>query len=227
MQGSIPFCLAAPGAAAPAGLPMILFDFDGTLVDSMPLTIRELEETFKTVGLPVPPRALLEKGNGPSHEEAAGLLGVPGHLHEMFNRVRGEFQMALLEACQQIYPGIPQMLETLRSCALLCVVSNGRQVYIDRSMAFWHLDGYFAKAQGGRPGFTKGQLIGEMIREYRPSRAMMVGDRLSDIAAGRENGLYTIAAAYGFSYPEEWREADAIAGSVEELTDLCLRFCLG
>lgn len=225
MQGCNPFYSAAPGVIAPCGLPMILFDFDGTLVDSMELCVRELQETFQDMGLPVPNRAMLEKCNGPTHEEAAQLLGIPLHLSEDYARIRNGYQMALMTTCQKIYPGVVDLLKLLSACANLCIVSNGRQEYIDRSIDHWGIRHYFAKALGGRPGVVKAQLIAELIQEYRPLRAVMVGDRLTDIHAGRENGLYTIAAAYGFGSPDEWREADARADSVEELKNLCLQFC--
>lgn len=225
MQGCNPVFMAAPSVIAPCGLPMILFDFDGTLVNSMELCVRELEETFKAMGLPVPPQAMLEKCNGPTHEEAAELLGLPKALQGEYARIRNGFQMALMDACQKIYPGVRDMLKALSACACLFIASNGRQEYIDKSLENWGIGQYFTKALGGRPGCTKGQLIAELLREYRPVRAVMVGDRLIDIAAGRENGLYTVAAAYGFGSPEEWREADRRADTVEELLNICLQFC--
>lgn len=225
MQGFKPFFMAAPGAAAPCGAPMILFDFDGTLADSMLLCVMELRETFRAMNLPEPPEAELRKCNGPSHEEAAELLLIPRELQPEFLRIRVSFQEKLMDACQRIYPGVPRMLEILSACADLAVVSNGRGEYVEKSLRRWNIGQYFWEARGGEPGRTKGQLVGELIQKRRPVRAAMVGDRLCDIQAGRENGLYTIAAAYGFGTPEEWREADRQAASVEELTGACLEFC--
>ncbi len=225
MQGCTPFFMAAPGFSVPCGLPMIIFDFDGTLVDSMHLCVMELKETFLAMNLPVPSQAELEKCNGPSHEEAAELLKVPRELQAEHLRIRGEYQMALLDSCQKIYPGVPKMLDVLSACANLCIASNGRQEYVDRSLSNWGIEKYIIKAKGGDVTRTKGQLVGELLREYHPLRAVMVGDRLSDILAGKENGLYTVAAAYGFGSFVEWREADKQVYSVEELTDICLQFC--
>ena len=225
MQGSTPFFMAAPGFAVPCGLPMIIFDFDGTLVNSMRLCVTELVRTFQDMNLPVPAQAELEKCNGPSHEEAAQLLMIPIDKQAEFLRIRGGYQMALMDTCQAIYPGVPKMLDILSACANLCVASNGRQEYVDRSLSNWGIGKYFVKAKGGDVAHTKGQLVGELLKEYRPLRAVMVGDRLSDILAGKENGLYTVAAAYGFGSEAEWREADKQAHSVEELTDICLQLC--
>lgn len=225
MQGSTPFFMAAPGFAVPCGLPMIIFDFDGTLVNSMQLCVTELKKTFQDMNLPVPPLAELEKCNGPSHEEAAQLLKVPKELQAEFLRIRGSYQMSLMDSCQKIYSGVPRMLDILSACANLFIASNGRQEYVDKSLSNWGIGKYFVKAKGGDITHTKSQLVGELLKEYRPLRAVMVGDRLSDILAGKENGLYTVAAAYGFGTEAEWREADKQALSVEELTDICLRYC--
>ncbi len=227
MQGCTPFFMAAPGAGLPCGLPVIIFDLDGTLVDSSRLCVTELRETYREMNLPAPSQAILEATNGPSHEEAAGLLGVPKELQAEFCKIRGKYQMALLTSCQRIYPGVKEMLNTLSACADLFIASNAGQEYVDKSLALWGIAGYFTAAAGRDPGYTKGQLVRELLREQGPCRAMLAGDRLSDIQAGRENGLFTVAACYGFGSPEEWRNADKKAATVEELTDICLQFCRG
>ncbi len=225
MQGCRPFFMAAPGPCVPCGLPMIIFDFDGTLIDSRHLCVTELQKTFRDMNLPVPPKEELEKYNGPSHEETAKMLGLPKGLEAEFCKIRRGYQMALLESCQQIYPGVIKMLDILSACAGLFIASNASQEYIDKSLQHWGIGKYFVKAQGGDAARTKGQLVAELVREHCPLRAVMVGDRLIDILAGKENGLCTVAAAYGFGSPLEWQEADKQAHSVEELTDICLQFC--
>lgn len=225
MQGYTPLMMAAPGPGHMYGLPMMIFDFDGTLVDSMKLCVTELRETFLDMGLHVPPEEKLRSCNGPSHEEAAVLLGLPEELRAEFLRIRGEKQMQYLETYQKIYPGVREMLSGLSACAHLCIVSNSAQRYIDRSLSNWGITQYFTRAQGSVPGRTKGRLIGELLRERRPERAMMAGDRGTDIAAGRENGLFTVAACYGFGSPGEWQDADRKAQTVEDLMDICLEFC--
>ena len=52
----------------------------------------------------------------------------------------------------------------------------------------------------------------------------MVGDRIGDIRAGKENALPTIAAAFGYGNAAEWAEADATAYSMEELQAMLLKF---
>lgn len=225
MQGCTPFFMAAPGAGIPCGLPAIIFDFDGTLIDSSRLCVTELQETYREMNLPAPPEAVLKAANGPSHEEAARLLGVPEELQAEFCRIRGKYQMALLTSCQRIYPGVKEMLSTLSGCAELFIASNAGQNYLDTSLAHWGIGKYFVKVKGHDLASTKGQLVGAILKEHHPVRAVMVGDRQSDIRAGKENGLYTVAAAYGFGSPAEWRDADKQAASIEELTDICLQFC--
>ena len=225
MQGYTPLMMAAPGPGLVYGLPMIIFDFDGTLVDSMMLCVTELQETFLDMGLPVPPEETLKSCNGPSHEEAAVLLGLPEDKQAEFLTIRSDKQMKYLETYQQIYPGVRDMLNSLSACANLCIASNSAQRYIDKSLKHWDIGRYFTCAVGSDPKRSKGQLIGELIRQQRPERTMMAGDRRTDIAAGRENGLYTVAACYGFGSPEEWVDADRKAHTVQELFDICLEFC--
>ena len=53
----------------------------------------------------------------------------------------------------------------------------------------------------------------------------MVGDRIGDIRAGRENGLTTIAAAFGYGNDAEYAEADLRADSIAQLQETLLHFC--
>ena len=76
---------------------------------------------------------------------------------------------------------------------------------------------YFTRVQPLIPGKTKTQALRMVVDEMQPIRCVMVGDRRGDVLAGRDNGLPTIAACYGYGLPDEWALADRQAYSVEQL----------
>jgi phosphoglycolate phosphatase len=155
----------------------------------------------------------------------AVLLGLPAHRREDFCRIWEVQALLLLPDYQRPFPGVLKMLDALSSCARLCIASNGKPEYLQASLELMGIKKYFHEVKGGAPGRTKGQSVKELLSDSFSRRVMMAGDRMADIQAGRDNGLYTVAACYGYGSPEEWADADWKAQTVEELTDICLAFC--
>ena len=91
-----------------------------------------------------------------------------------------------------------RMLDGLRETADLAIISNGMPEYLALSLRVMGLEKAFVRVQGQIPGKTKGEALSIVLAELTPSRAVMVGDRLGDLLAGRQNGLSTVAACYGY-----------------------------
>ena len=66
-------------------------------------------------------------------------------------------------------------------------------------------------------GFAPKQEILRDIKMKYPKEMVIVGDRIQDILAGKENDIYTIGCKYGFSFPGELNGADAV---IERIVDL-------
>lgn len=200
--------------------PVIFFDWDGTLADSMDLCIGEVSLTLERMGLPPVDEAMLRACNGPTYEETIPLLGIPPERGEEYQRTRQACEMEIIPRTLKLFPGVEEMLCALRPIADLVVVSNGLQAYLDFSARFTGLDSFFSQMQGCIPGKTKPEVLGMMLSQLLPSRSVMIGDRLGDILAGKTNAIPTIAACYGFGNDEEYRQADYQAHSPADLIPL-------
>lgn len=200
--------------------PVIFFDWDGTLADSMPLCIAEIRLALERMGLPKLPEALIAQCNGPTYEESVGVLGIPEERAKEFLHERKEAEMALVPTVQRLFPGVRGMLDSLREVADLAIISNGMPEYLALSLRVMGLEKAFVRVQGQIPGKTKGEALSVVLAELTPSRAVMVGDRLGDLLAGRQNGLPTVAACYGYGNEAEYAHADRQARTVAELTTL-------
>lgn len=205
--------------------PVIFFDWDGTLCDSMQLCIEENRSTLRLLGLPDQPDEVLRRCNGPTFEEAAPIIGVPEERMEEYCRIRLSCALALVEKVNRLFPGAREMLSALKDKAELCIVSNGTQAYLTRCMQHFGLEGVFHRIVWSHPERTKTQNLAGLMAELQPERAVMVGDRIGDIRAGRENGLTTIAAAFGYGNDAEYAEADLRADSMAQLQEMLLHFC--
>lgn len=197
--------------------PIIYFDFDGTLVDSMDLCLKQVSRALAACGYPPADESLLRACNGPTYMEAAALLGIPEHDRERFCRVRGEIEVNIIGQTQKLFPGVTEMLQSLVGRAALGIVSNGLEDYLFTSLDKFGLRGLFDFIQPLIPGQSKAETLKQLIRQQKPARALMVGDRAGDFEAGNHAGIPTVAACYGFGNEEEYALAQVRMDSVAAL----------
>jgi phosphoglycolate phosphatase len=203
--------------------PVLLFDLDGTLTDSRPGIFNSFRYTFDKLGRPQPSEAVLNRFLGPPIRTALqDNLGMsPGEAEEAIAVYREYFaEKGLLE--NDLYPGIPELLDTLASSGFILAVATSKpEVYARRILDHFGLAAPFAVVCGseldGRRD-TKGLVIEETLKRLedsgipvRSSRypAVMIGDRHHDIAGGREHGLATIGVLFGYGTREELAAAGA------------------
>lgn len=196
---------------------LICFDWDGTIGDSMSLCFEECRAALRYFGLPDLPDETLRLCNGPTDWDACAILGVPDDLRADFVRVRGGYGVSLMKQYVNLFPGLGEMLHRLAKEARLAVVSNGQQDYIEESISHFGLSDAISCWKAYTHGRTKGQLLGDLLQEVKPAAAIMIGDRLGDLNAGKENDLPTIAACYGYGNDAEYAAADIRCQNAEEL----------
>lgn len=205
--------------------PTIYFDWDGTIADSMPLCVGEVAGALRRMGLPVPPEEVLRRCNGPTYEQTIAMLGIPPERGEEYGRVRLEVELALVPTLNRLYAGMTDLLSHLAPLAELCVVSNGQRAYLELCLRTFHLEGVFSRLAWNTPGVTKAENLGRLLAERPGVPAVMVGDRLGDIEAGKLNRIPTIAACYGYGSAAEYAMADDCAYTVAELEEKLRAFC--
>ena len=194
----------------------LFFDLDGTLADPREGITRCLQYSLEQLGRPAPPQA-----------ELVQYIGPP--LRWTFPRLLGTDDTTLVEAAieryrqryatvglfeNELYPGISQLLGALHDTGFrLFVVTSKPTVYAERIVQHFDLTEYFEAVFGphldGRFD-DKSELIAHLLNErsIAPADAIMIGDRASDIAAGKTNGTCTIAVTYGFGSAEELAAAN-------------------
>lgn len=204
--------------------PVIYFDWDGTLADSMPLCLEEVKRALEIMGLPPQPESVRARCNGPTILESVPLMGVPPERAEEYLNTRVQQAIALAPTYQRLFPKVRGMLQSLRDMSTMVIVSNGIGPYVNASLVATGVDSYFPRVQTTIPGKTKAELLQMLQAELTPHRAIMVGDRAGDLEAGAAAGLPTIAACYGYGSPEEWVLGDQQAYSVEMLRDMLLQW---
>jgi phosphoglycolate phosphatase len=204
----------------------ILFDLDGTLVDSQKGIINSITSAVVTLGYPMPSPGSLRWVLGPPiRQNLARILGTDDtakieagtKLYREHYSTNGVFEA-------EVYSGIFPLLEELKSKKRLFVVTAKPEPSARQMMDHLGLTGYFDGIYGSQLDGTfsdKSKLLAHMLEKHRiPSNtAVMIGDRNHDIIAAKKNGVKSVGILYGYGDINELQlaEADMIFTTVPDL----------
>lgn len=196
---------------------LICFDWDGTIADSMPLCIGEIRLAMERMGLPRLPESVIRQCNGPTFEQSVAILGIPEGRGQEFLDERHRAEMDLVPTVQRLFPGMKELVASLRGRARVAIVSNGLGDYLALSMRIMGMTDLFDATTCFTPGLNKTQVLARLLEAERPGKAIMIGDRLGDIEAGKANGLLTVCTRFGYGDQSEWDQADICVDTAEEM----------
>lgn len=217
-----------------ARLKAVLFDLDGTLVDTADEFIVVVQALRAEHGLGEmdPARIRRSVSNGARALVALG-LDIRESAPEFESKRQRLLQLyaEVLGTAARPYPGIGELLQALDERGIRWgVATNKPRAYaapLLERLDFQPPCGSLVcpddvKARKPHP---ESLYLNCRQLDCAPHEAVYVGDHLRDVAAGRRAGMYTIAAAYGYiesdDDPAQWG-ADALAGRSTDLADLIL-----
>ena len=197
----------------------ILFDLDGTLWDSCRVVSESWGETLRRdYGMEGGPTPLQVKGiMGMTADEIADTLftGYGPRAKEIcLACIHGENDY-IADHGGDVYPGVPEMLETLAEKYPLFIVSNCLDGYIECFLKSSGLSALFRDwACEGSTGLKKAGNIALIAARHSLKKPVYIGDTVMDERSAREAGSPFIHAAYGFGTAES---PDAVTASPAEL----------
>jgi phosphoglycolate phosphatase len=212
---------------------LVCFDNDGTLFASHEVANPAIQRSYvafcREHGLDL---------REPSDEAICALTGKPGHefyreilppplkdLAPRFREVCLEEEAREVLARGRFFDGIDALLADLRAAGRkLALVTNAGEVYLGavrRRMGYDALlDGIYHYGKGGL--LRKEEMIRAAQRDLGETRAVMVGDRASDLEGARGAGVPFVGCLFGYGDAVELAAADAMAESVEQLRTILL-----
>lgn len=180
---------------------VVIFDFDGTIVDSLDTVIRILNRLAVEFGYPVAQPDEIEQLKNLSSRELIGRSQVaPYKLPFLLRRVRQELNREI----GHLEP-IPEMKPTL-----LALKQQGHQLGIVTSNSAQNVRA-FLNAQALEPVFDfvstglallgKSQVLQRLLnrQQLHPANVIYVGDETRDIEAARRIGIQSVAVTWGFN----------------------------
>jgi len=209
----------------------VVFDLDGTLVDSVAGIGLAMNEALDDLGLPPHPLEAYPGfvGSGARVLAERALAGVdPKRVEEALGRFLARYETNLLRSTQ-LYPGIGALLRELQTRGLgLAVLSNKPHPLTEHMVKQLLGDVPWRKVWGHRPDvFPKkpdpASTVALLAAEnWSAARSIFVGDTGIDIDTGRAAGLRPVGVAWGFRGREALRAhgAETILERPAELLDL-------
>ena len=209
---------------------LVLFDLDGTLVDSAPGIWSSVRSAAVELGLPEPTPAQLTAMIGPPLQDGfATALGLPPELVPLaVDAYRAHYAAgALLDVT--VYPGIPELLDELRARdAVLAVATSKPEVFAIRVLEATGLLTRFASVHGATLDGSirhKDEVVAAALAAHPAGTdPVLVGDRAQDVLGAAIHGLPCIGAGWGPAPDGELEAAGAAvvaAAPADVLTAMC------
>src|SRR3989338_1783999 len=185
------------------GITTLLFDVDGTLLESTEFIIQATEHALSVKGLSVPDRTTISKNVGASFPDYYfSLTGTHEHTNELIE-IHRTFQYSNYHLAKP-FPNTVSTLKYLKNKGYKMATITTRskktshQTLINAGIFDLFdviISGEDAAALKPDPAPLFKAL--EHIKE-KPEHAVMIGDSYQDIQAGKNAGTKTIRATYGF-----------------------------
>lgn len=208
--------------------PFVLFDMDGTLIDSAEMVTRRYAETFEFFGVEVPGKEELHTLVGPSAVMSMTKYLGPERADEGIAHYRVLAKRDGLSGLDP-FPGIPEMIHSLHSHGIrLAVATSKPEIEAEKILAHVGLDHLFEAVSGASDALginSKPDVMKRAIERLSPpslSHVAMVGDRVFDVEGAAECGVESIFVSWGGADLNEAGQSIAITHTPAELEALIL-----
>ncbi|MCM3156701.1 HAD hydrolase-like protein [Bacillus subtilis] len=209
----------------------LIFDMDGTLFQTdhiLELSLEDAYDFLRSLGKwdTVTPIQKYREIMGVPLPEVWKVL-LPNHSNEIREKMDAYFLERLIANINQgkgaLYPHVEEIFSYLRDNNYsIFIASNGLIEYLKAIVSFYQLDRWVTETFSIQHIHTlnKGDLVNTILKKYGIQQAAVVGDRLSDINAAKDNGLLAIGCYFDFAQEEELAQADFVIHDLIELKTL-------
>lgn len=213
---------------------LVILDLDGTLYSSTATTLGAVERAVRDLnarhglGLARPAGELVLSGVGLTRGEFARKVfpSLDPRLHDEIDDLVWHWERALIrEGRGALFPGADDALDELSSKGYaLAVATNAGRSYMDEILDGFELRRYLrdARCAGAERTADKSGLILAILGTLGLSagRAVMVGDRRSDVEAAERAGTLSVGCTWGFGTREELAGADRVIDCFSDLPEI-------
>lgn len=211
---------------------LVVFDWDGTLLDSAGAIVRAIQSACRDLELPIPDDARARHVIG---------LGLADALRHAVPELKPENYQAMIERYRHhylagdhalaLFEGVPEMLQRLSSAGHILAVATGKsRAGLDRAFDHSDLRAFFQASRCADECHSKPhpQMLNELIAQFGVDAAstVMIGDTSHDLLMASNAGVDSLAVTYG-AHPHEHLLAHnplICLNSIQELDQWLLNF---
>jgi phosphoglycolate phosphatase len=201
---------------------LIVFDYDGTLVDSQHAILRGMIESFTAQGLVPPDAAAVRQVIGLSLESAVARLLPDPRDTGLVARVAEKYRQAFLalrsaaDYHEPLFPGVRETLVSLDKNGVRLGIATGKaRRGLNASLERHQLGQHFATLQtvDSAPGKPDPEMLYLAMAEAgtAPGETVMIGDTSYDMTMAANAGVAAVGVSWGYHDPEELRRCGAAA----------------
>ena len=207
---------------------LLIFDLDGTLNRTEATFVPTMRAAYRQHGIPyIGDEAVLNMVGEtfPDFLEWLATQGFPADADTLAREI-SSYEYESIAASGELYPQVEETLRTLKSQGyLLAICTNGDIEYTSAVLGRFDLMSLFdgIKTHGDAQQ-TKTEMIAELLEQFRPEQAFMIGDRYHDFVAGKANGCTVVATTYGFAADGEADEVDVLLERFADLPKIVAQF---
>lgn len=211
---------------------LVLWDLDGTLIDTSPGVFHCLEQTFQELNLPIPPVEVLRKFIGPPLMESFSAYSgleqdqVAGAVRLFREKYQGE---QLFQAV--VYEGLTDLMDRLKADGVKMAVTtmkpeSSSKPLLEHLGLMKYFDALCCGAEDESGEITKADLVRQamdVLNMPDPFKILLIGDSKYDAQGAQACRVDFAVALYGFGFTEEQaRETESvfIAETPNDLADL-------
>ncbi len=204
---------------------LLVFDWDGTLLDSAAAIVACIQSAATDLGLPPPDAASARQVIGLGLHDALSrvLPGVPASEHV---RVAERYRHYYLSRDRELalFPGARELVGSLHEAGYLLGVATGKsRPGLDRALESSGLGGYFHATRCADECSPKPapDMLLELMDELGAAAelTLMIGDTTHDLEMARNAEVAALAVSYG-AHPRETLQAEQPLGLVDEMAQL-------
>ena len=224
---------AGRSLSRPLSVRAVLFDLDGTLVDSAPDLTLAANKMLSALGYPQVNCTQVKGwvGDGVRSLVLRALTAIVGDVpaESLIEQGYGLFQRYYAESVYQdstLYPGVHETLQTLKSSGLaLACVTNKPSRFTKPMLEKSGLTGFFGAVVSGddlslkKPDPAPLEFAAEQLG-VPLTACVLVGDSTNDIRAAGAAGIPVLWATYGYAGRDDI-EQDATHGAIDTIFQLC------
>ena len=211
----------------------VIFDFDGTVVDTGEGILKSLQYSFKKMSREVPDLNDLKQFIGPPiYYSYTTFYGVSeDEVGDYIKKYRERYKVKGIYECT-LYDGMVELLDELKKNGIKIGIASSKPLHLIYSVADYlkitdKFDAIVGVKIDDSNHSSKTQLILDAMEEMGAtdkSKVLMVGDRLFDLDGAAGAGVDSCGAIWGYGNKEEFIEHNAtyIVYKTAEILDLAL-----